>query len=125
MNTTKETRNESSSDRVKAQTRNATTPAILVFGPRWLVRQHSETDDFIGSLGKSVLHSSTTKFVRPFERMYVMQIARFIATVVDELTAEAHHQRLQDIPFLSEFFGHWRNDDAYFRSKKNWSKYSR
>ena len=73
------------------------------------------------------------KLSKPYTRMYVLQICRFIATVIVEVTYIAQKQlnlassncgeNSTDLPFMSEIFGLFLCDDSYFRSRKTWTIY--
>lgn len=70
---------------------------------------------------------------KPYERMYVLQICRFIATVIVEVTYMAQKQlnlessncgeKSTNLPFMREIFGLFLCDDRYFRSRKTWTVY--
>ena len=70
---------------------------------------------------------------KPYERMYVLQICRFVATVIVEVTYIAQKQldlassycgkKSTDLPFMKEIFGLFLCDDSYFRSRKTWTIY--
>ena len=102
--------------------RNARLVEALVDGFA-LVRHHTEEGEEINTVYEGAALTGAAEFARPWERMYVMQIARFMAIVVSELGLAAQMARLKDVPYLSEFFAIFRNDDAYFRGRKTWSIY--
>jgi hypothetical protein len=89
-----------------------------------LVRHHAEDGTPITSLEAGALHSGATEFARPWERMHVLQIARFLGGVLATLGVEAQKRKQPDVPYLSEFFAIYNNDDAFFRQRKTWSIYS-
>jgi hypothetical protein len=88
-----------------------------------LVRHHAEDGTPITSLEAGALHSGATEYARPWERMHVLQIARFLGEVLSALGNEAQGT-YPDIPYLSEFFALYNNEDAFFRQRKTWSIYS-
>ncbi len=92
----------------------------LVAGP--LIRGHheSETGHAIDSALAGALSTAKAEFARRWERMYVLQIARFVGNTLVGLSDAAHALRLQ-VPFLNDFFYIFSNDDAYFRERKTWS----
>ena len=73
------------------------------------------------------------KLSKPNERMYVLQICRFIATVIVGVTYVAQKQlnlassncgeKSTDLPFMREIFGLFLCDDSYFRRTKTWTIY--
>lgn len=92
-------------------------------GPFTMIRHHAETGESIDSFYEGSRRTAATDFAKRWERLYVLQIARFIAEVLRELGFRAHQQGLQDVPYLSEFFAIFMNNDKYFRSRKTWSIY--
>jgi hypothetical protein len=84
-----------------------------------LVRHHAEDGTPISSLEAGALHSGAVDFARPWERMHVLQIARFLYEVFSRLGSGPH----PDIPYLGEFFAIYLNSDAFFRQRKTWSIY--
>lgn len=92
-------------------------------GPFSMVRHESETGERIDSLYAGANATSVTKVAKPWERMHVLQIARFVGNIVSDLGRVAQSKGVSDIPDLSEFFAIFGNDDSYFRSRKVWSIY--
>jgi hypothetical protein len=88
-------------------------------GPYMLVRFFAEDGTAIRSLGAAAQRTAETEFARRWERMYVLQLARFAGAVVAELGYQGGG--LEDIPAFSEFFALFHNSDAYFRGRKTWS----
>jgi hypothetical protein len=86
------------------------------------VLHHAETGETIDSVFEGLARTAATQVARRWERVYVLQIARFASEVLIELSHKAHAARLE-VPFFSEIFGIFRNDDAYFRSRSTWSIY--
>ena len=94
-----------------------------LMGQFTLVRHYAETGDLLDSVYEASRRTGETEVVTPWERMYVLQIARFIGDVLGELGHVAGAQRLPDVPDLSEFFRIFNNDDRYFRTRKTWATY--
>ncbi|MGA9693578.1 MAG: hypothetical protein WBR33_19460 [Pseudonocardiaceae bacterium] len=94
-----------------------------LMGPFSRVHHESETGEQIDSLYAGANATSMAKVAKPWERMHVLQIARFVGNVVSDLGFVAQTEGVDDVPYLSEFFAIFRNDDAYFRSRKIWSIY--
>lgn len=59
----------------------------------------------------------------PYVRLHVLQIARPLAKLFAELGYQAQAARNEDIPYLSEFFTLFMDDDQYFKTRKVWSTY--
>jgi hypothetical protein len=60
----------------------------------------------------------------PHVRLHVLQLVRFLSSVLSEQGYRAHAAEMQDIPFLSEYFAIFNNDDAMLKSRKTWSIYN-
>ncbi len=88
-----------------------------------LVRQHSERGEALDTIYEASMHTGVTEFARPYARMYVMQIARFLGRFLSELGYAAYKARLDTVPYLSEFFVIFNNSDEYFRRRRVWSIY--
>ena len=88
-----------------------------------LVRHQGEAGEEITTVYDASTRTAASEFAKRWERMYVLQIARFMAAVLSELGYVAQIQQLPDVPYLSEFFSIFGGDDAYFRSRKRWSIY--
>jgi len=85
-----------------------------------LIRQTSETGEELNTLTGNVLHSKTIEFARRWERMYLLQIARFIARVLGHLGQPTDQL---EMPYLTDFFRTFLTEDKFLRSKVNWSIY--
>ncbi|AOQ23295.1 hypothetical protein MTAT_18270 [Moorella thermoacetica] len=94
-----------------------------LIGEHTLVLHHAETGNVLDSVYEASMQTAITEFAKPYARMYVMQIIRFVARLLCELGYVAHSQQLQDIPYLVEFFAIFNNSDKYFKNRKNWSIY--
>lgn len=102
--------------------RNARLIAQLL-GAHTRVLHHTETSDVLDSVYEASMQTGITDFAKPYTRMYVMQIARFLARFLSELGYEAYRCQLETVPHLSEFFAIFNNSDSYFRQRKTWSIY--
>jgi hypothetical protein len=84
-----------------------------------LVRHQTETGKPLTSLEAGALHSSETDFARRWERMYVLQICRFLAKVIVQLS---NLGRSEDIPVeFDRLYSIFLMNDSYFRSRATWS----
>jgi hypothetical protein len=78
----------------------------------------AETGEPIVDLQDLRLRKLEADVARPWERMYVLQIARFVTYVLGEI---GHVTRaVADVPFLEEYFYEFQVDDADFRRRKIW-----
>jgi len=96
-----------------------------LLGAHTNVLYHTETSDLLDSVYEASMQTGITDFAKPYTRMYVMQIARFLANLLSELGYSAHRCQLETVPEMSEFFAIFNNSDRYFRQRKTWSIYHR
>jgi hypothetical protein len=69
-------------------------------------------------------HAQSTAVVQRHGRLYVMQIARWLATVLAEIARDgAYRRQIDAFLALPEPFAMFLNDDAYLRGRKTWSIY--
>lgn len=94
-----------------------------LLGSHSMVIHHSETGDLLDTIYDASFQTGITNFAKPYTRMYVMQIARFLARLLSELCHAALRSRMDTVPYLSEFFAIFNNDDKYFKQRKTWSIY--
>lgn len=106
----------------KRHSKNANMIAAMMDGIA-VVQQHSESGDDLDTVYAGSMQTAKTKFAKPFCRMYLMQIMRFLGRLLSELSHASHRNGSQDIPYLSEFFAIFYSDDAYFKRRKTWSIY--
>jgi hypothetical protein len=88
------------------------------------VRFHSETGELISDVFSASARTGLTELAKPWERMYVLRIARYLGRVLSEVSFESYRTRIE-LPHFSDFFGMYENSDSYFRSRKTWSIYGR
>lgn len=74
----------------------------------------------ITSQRQALLDGQMLPVVLPWSRVYVLQIARWLALVMRELTYASYRARDPEVPALNEFFGIFNVDDRYMRSRKTW-----
>lgn len=84
----------------------------------------SEGGEPIRSVGDLRRSSAEARIARRWERMYVLQLARFLGQVIGKLGSIAQADGLE-IPFLYEFFEIFQADDQYFRERTTWSIHRR
>lgn len=88
------------------------------------VLRHGEADQPIRSLAAMMQHAQATAVVQRHGRLYVMQIVRWLATVLAEIARDgAHKRQIEAFLALPEPFAMFLNDDAYLRGRKTWSIY--
>lgn len=79
----------------------------------------AETGEPIRDLPDLMRRNAEATTARPWERMYILQIARFLTYVIGELGKRAQAVGLP-VPYLDEFFYDFQLDDQDFRRLKNW-----
>jgi len=94
-----------------------------LFSNHALVLYHTETGDVLDSLYEASMQTAITNFAKRYSRMYVMQVIRFVGRLLSELGYATQSKRLEDIPYLAEFFAIFNNSDEYFKGRKTWSIY--
>jgi hypothetical protein len=88
--------------------------------PHGVVRSLTENGQPIRSFEEAARQSAEASVARPWERMYVLQLCRFVGTVVEQLGAMAQAKRLP-VPYLHEWFYIFRLSDRDFRTRKKWT----
>lgn len=99
---------------------NAKAVAGLLVGSA-AVLHHAETGDVLTDIEAASALTGATQAIQPWVRMYVLQFARFFYEVMSDLGFAAMRQGRADIPYLSEYYAIYCNDDAFFRSRKIWT----
>lgn len=94
-----------------------------ILSPFSLIRFHDEKGEELNTPFDASKQTAITDFAKPYTRMYVMQIIRFLARLLSELGYASYGKRLGIIPQFSEFFGIFNNSDKYFKERKTWSIY--
>jgi hypothetical protein len=94
-----------------------------IMQPIAMVRHVAETGEPLETVFAASLQTGVTEFAKPYVRMYVMQLIRFIGRLLGELGYAAYSTQLDTVPHLSEFFAIFNNDDEYFLKRKTWSIY--
>lgn len=92
-----------------------------LLGPYALVRAHDESGNPITSVSEAAEHAYATTFAISYTRLYVGQLARFLAQVIDELSHAALSAQLDVIPVFSDFYRVFLTQDRFFRELKTWT----
>ena len=88
------------------------------------VLHHAEAGQPIRSLHAMMQQAQSAAVVQRHGRLYVMQLVRWLATIISELAREGAYQHgIQAFLALPEPFTMFQNDDAYLRGRKTWSFY--
>lgn len=97
--------------------------AEALLGPISMVRFTSESGHSLNNIGSAALHGTSVERAKSYTRLYVMQIARFLANLLGELGYAGYNVHAAFVPHLSEFFAIFNNSDTYLRNRKTWSIY--
>lgn len=102
--------------------KNAEIVAELLEGSA-MVSYHSERGEELNTVYEASLQTGVTDYAKPYTRMYVLQIARFLGRLLSELGYTSYNYPLDTIPHFADFFAIFNNDDNYLRKRKTWSIY--
>ena len=100
--------------------------------PIAIIRQSREDRSPIEDARTASEHAGFGDFEKPYTRMYILRLCRFVARVVVEMSDIAQQTLAKDdpedqprghVPYMIEMFGLFFCDDRYFRRRKTWSIY--
>jgi len=94
-----------------------------LMGPSAIVMQTAEDGSEIGDLYTGSMQTAKSDFTRPYVRLSVLQLARFLSCIFSKLTTRSYELRMEFIPHLSEFYGIFDSSDSYLKRRKCWSNY--
>ena len=94
-----------------------------LIGEHSYVRYSTETREPITTVLEGSAQTGFLEYAKPYTRLYVLQICRFVATIISELYPNAREQLSEDIPYMNDFFRIFLVEDRYFKSRKTWSIY--
>lgn len=100
--------------------RNAKLAEILL-GQHSMVMHYSEDRKNLG-LKESSFLTGMNKSVAKYRRLYVLQLIRYWVKILRELQYKAMSLKNNDIPFFSELFALFNNEDSYLLSRKAFEK---
>ena len=113
-------------DPSRAWFERVTLPVIRRHRPSDWQELHKEValDQNARTLRDAFTVAWTVNRSKPFVRLYVLQIARFLGFLLGGLGHAGYHVHTASIPHLSEFFAIINNPDVYLRKRKTWSIYN-
>jgi hypothetical protein len=82
----------------------------------------AETGEEVNDVERASCMTGMYKAVAPYRQLYVLQIIRYWVEFLMLLQDEVMKTGSQDIPYLSEIFALFYNDDSYMRTRKTWDK---
>ena len=86
------------------------------------VRHIAEDGSAITDIEEASRLTGVQEAIAPYRQLYVMHVIRFWVELIWSLQYSAMEHGKQDIPFFSEIFAPFYNDDAYIRTRKTWDK---
>jgi hypothetical protein len=91
-----------------------------LISPFTIVRHSSENDTEINQVTEASMRTGIYEAVSPYRQLYTIQIIRFWTELLWELQYKAQSLGNDEIPYFSDMFGCFYNDDSYFRTRKNY-----
>lgn len=91
-----------------------------LIGPYSLVRHTGEDEKDITSTEDASYRTGVFEAVGPYRQLYVFQIIRFFVEMLTSLQYKIMKEYRYDIPYFSEIFRIFYNDDTYIKSRKTW-----
>ena len=104
----------------KAARRRADVIAQMM-GDHVSVLYTNERGETMSDLADASMQTAIGRAAEPWVRMYIMQIARFVAMLLSDLGYAGGSY--DSIPYFADFFRMYNNDERYFRERKAWSIY--
>ncbi|MBS1227199.1 MAG: hypothetical protein H6R17_476 [Proteobacteria bacterium] len=87
----------------------------------WAVLFHTtETGSELTDFEEASIRTGIFESVRQYRQFYVLQIIRYWVELLGKLEGPARAIGREEIPYFSEIFAIFYNDDALFRSRKTW-----
>lgn len=87
-----------------------------------LVAHTAEDGSPITSWTDGAMATAKIKVLQRYGRMYCLRIVRALTSTLGAVQVEALRAG-HDVPYLTEFFRIYSNDDRYFLSRKTWDPY--
>lgn len=102
--------------------RNAAAMASLL-NQHVMVLHTSETGKEITDIEKASHMTGMYEAVAPYRQLYVLQIIRYWVELLSSLQYSVMRTGSQDIPFFTEVFAPFYNEDSYLKNRKIWDKF--
>lgn len=109
---------------LKQQRKNANLADIAerVLGESTHIMHETETGEELDSIYKCFSHSCATNVVQKYGQFYTLQIARWITSIIRELSSiGAYDFRIEALLGVEEPFNIYFNDDNTLRRRRTWS----
>jgi hypothetical protein len=89
-----------------------------------LVLSHAEDGTEIDDIGSVFARACQTAVVQKYGRLYTLQIVRWLASILWELSFSGAYQKgIEPLSGLNEPFAIFHNEDRLLRNRKTWSIY--
>ncbi|UTW05161.1 hypothetical protein KDX31_09275 [Amphritea atlantica] len=108
------------SDRKKKDIAHNARVINQMAGHLMMVRHTSETGEEISDVEDASSRTGVQEAVAPYRQLYVIHIIRFWVELLGKLQREAMSLNNDDIPYFSEIFAGFYNQDSYIRTRKTW-----
>jgi hypothetical protein len=110
------------------QRKDAVEAAMMgqILGSRTSVLHHAEDGTEIKDISAFFARAGLTSVVQKYGRLYTLQIIRWLASILFELShLGAYERRIEPLLGLHEPFTMFLNDDLYLKNRKTWSIFER
>lgn len=94
--------------------------ASLVMNESVIVSHTNEAGKPMNNIFDASYQTGMLKATTPYIRLYILQICRFLSSVLSELGRISFKKSNEDIPYMSDFFRVFNNKDSYFKKRKTW-----
>ncbi|PLC06929.1 hypothetical protein CY658_08015 [Variovorax sp. RO1] len=108
------------SQKRKDQIAHSASLGARLLGATSMVRHTAETGDGITTFEEGSQRTGMWEAVAPYRQLAVLQIIRYWTELIIELGDAAHAVPGDGVPYFSEIFGMFCNEDSYLRSRKTW-----
>lgn len=93
-----------------------------LFGHVVSVRFQGESGEEINDLAKSSFLTGMTDSIAKYRRLYVLQIIRYWVEIIRSLQYSAQELSFKEIPWFTEIFSIFFNEDSFFLRRKTFDK---
>jgi hypothetical protein len=105
----------------KKETIDGNAAAIAaMFAPHVMVRHLSETGGEITDIEDASRRTGMQTAVAPYRQLYVLQVIRYWVELLTNLQYTAMQTGSENIPYFSEVFAPFYNEDSYIKTRKTW-----
>ena len=102
---------------------NANASLINMMTANYVYVLHiSETGENITNIESVLQHTAMQEAVAPYRQLFILQMIRYWVELIEKLGFIAQKINLEklEIPYFSEIFMGFFNEDSYFKSRKTW-----